>query len=655
MPIAPSSSRSRLGTRCALLTGLCLTLLIADQHVAASPPTPAAPPVSTAKVVDEPRRTGESHVGSHGSTIIVDTRGLLIAERSVGAVIRADREGRALASLPMSPNLGELVHDGADMVFVADRGGNRVVRIAPGDVHGQGLAEAGSISVREPHGLALTPDGETLLVTSVANHELLAFATKTLELRWRVPLAAEPRPVAVSPDGAVAVVGFLSSGALAVVELSTPEPRVSWRALDPRDHLDIEVIEAEEEAIEGNFNKKYNSGREVNVNEVESRSRFRVPVETGRRYVRNVAALQFAPDGLVAAHQLATPQLEHMPDGNDRGSYGGGDREVQPVAHQVSFISEPGLLGSWVSSRELDISQPQAIARDSSGYMFIGGLDDDAIVMFHDNSTRPIGLPARCGIDGLATDDGTLWIHCGASRNVLKAHVVNDKYGPTLGFVGLPELAKDPRSELVARGAELFVTSDWRFSGSGLACANCHPEGRSDGLSWRLGPEILQTPILAGRVGGTAPYKWTGQDTTLHGSFRQTIKRLGGRPTEVDLDELDALKAYLESLPPPVSRDVTDPEAATRGRALFEEQACDACHDGPKLTDGSQHRFATRLKRVDTPSLLGVGHSSPYYHDGSAHDLWSLLTDKASVHDMADTSGLSDSQLRDLIAYLEGL
>jgi mono/diheme cytochrome c family protein len=650
MPIAPSSLRSRLGSRCALLTGLCATLLIADQPVAASPPTHAAPSASTTKVVDEPPRSDEAHVGSHGSTIIADTRGLLIAERSVGAVIRADREGRALASLPMSPNLGELVHDGANMVFVADRGGNRVVRIAPGDVAGQGLAETGSIFVREPHGLALTPDGEMLLVTSVANHELLAFATATLELRWRVPLAPEPRPVAVSPDGAVAVVGFLSSGALAIVELTTPEPRVSWRALDPRDHLDIEIRE-----IDGG--EKYGRWRDVDVNLVESRSRFRVPVETGRRYVRNVAALHFSPDGLVAAHQIAIPQIERMPDGKDSRSYGGGDRAVEPIVHQVSFVSDPGLLGSGVTRRALRISQPHAIAHDRVGNMFIGGLGDDHIVMFHDYGSRLIELPARCGIDGLATDEITLWIHCGAARNILKAHVMRDKDGPTLGFTSLPELAKDPRSELVARGADLFVSDDWRFSGSGLACANCHPEGRSDGLSWRLGPEILQTPILAGRVGDTAPYKWTGQDTTLHSSFRQTIKRLGGRPTEIELDELDALAAYLESLPPPVSRDVPvpDPEAAARGRALFEEQACDACHDGPKLTDGSQHRFATRLKRVDTPSLLGVGHSSPYYHDGSAQDLWALLTDKASVHDMADTSGLSDSQLRDLIAYLEGL
>jgi hypothetical protein len=53
--------------------------------------------------------------------------------------------------------------------------------------------------------------------------------------------------------------------------------------------------------------------------------------------------------------------------------------------------------------------------------------------------------------------------------------------------------------------------------------------------------------------------------------------------------------------------------------------------------------------------LLGLSHSRPYYHDGSADDLWTLLTDRGTIHQMADTSKLSDQQLRDLEAYLESL
>src|SRR5690606_5599529 len=113
--------------------------------------------------------------------------------------------------------------------------------------------------------------------------------------------------------------------------------------------------------------------------------------------------------------------------------------------------------------------------------------------------------------------------------------------------------------------------------------------------------------------------------------------------------------AYLESLPPPRPRRPKDPDAVARGRALFKAEACAACHAGPKLVDHSQHNLDTTLAQVDTPSLLGLSHSRPYYHDGSAKDLWTLLTDRGTVHAMADTSALSDAQLRDLNAYLESL
>jgi mono/diheme cytochrome c family protein len=617
-----------------LWVGVCAALLIADHRASAGPPS------ETAEVA--PDASLDAHVGSHGGTLFIDEHGLLAVERSAGLVIRADREGQPLAQLAMTPNLGELIHDGKGLVFVADRMANRVVRIAPGDKNGQGFAELDSIAVREPYGLALTPDSKLLLVTSVADHELLAFDTASSQLRWRLRLAPEPRPVAVSPDGAIAAVGFLTSGALAIVELTTPEPRVSWRALDPRDHVDIEITEHE-------GSEKYKGGRYVHVNAIESRSRFRVPVETGRQYVRNVTMLAFANDELIAVHQLSTPQLERMPDRSSLDSYGG-ESEVRPVTHQISYVSKPGLLDSWVESWKSGGAETTALVHDSRGRFFA---DTDGRV-FLPNLSRTTFLPfpeEQCGIDGLVLDKDMLWIHCGTSRRLARISVL--KQDPTFELLG--QLPQNLDSGLVARGAELFHHSDWRFSGSGLACADCHPEGRSDGLSWRLGPEILQTPILAGRVDGTAPYKWDGQDSTLHSSFRHTIERLGGELHEIKPHELDALAAYVKSLAPPVARGVSDPEAATRGRAVFEDQGCDACHEGPTLTDGSQHRFETRLRQVDTPSLIGLGHSPPYYHDGSAQDLWALLTDKASVHDMADTSGLSDEQLRDLIAYLEGL
>lgn len=298
----------------------CSVSIVAKHYANASPPS------TNADLTPAPEAQQAPHPGGQGSTILVDAHGLLIAVRTAGLVIRADRDGQALAQLSMKPNLGQLVHDNEGVVFVADRMADRVVRIDPGDARGQGLAELGSVSVREPWGLALTPDSKLLLVTSVADHELLAFDVESLQLRWRVRLAAGPRPVAVSPNGEVAAVGVLVERRAAIVELSTPEPRVSWRALDPRDHVDIVV---EQHRIKG-----YRTS-EPTTDVIEARSRFRVPVETSRQYARNIMGLGFVGEQLIATHQLATPQLERMPQEQLRDTYGGGAHEIQPIVDSI--------------------------------------------------------------------------------------------------------------------------------------------------------------------------------------------------------------------------------------------------------------------------------------------------------------------------------
>ena len=174
------------------------------------------------------------HQGSHGGTLATDAEGVLVLDRDSGKLIRTDVHGKTLASLELSSWAGELVRDGgSEFAYVADRSRHRVVRVrATG-----GLTVTDSASVREPHGLALSPDGKTLYVTSVADHELVALDTETMAPRWRVELAAEPRGVAVSASGTTAIVGFLATGAVAQVELGGSSPNVSYLGLDPAQRL----------------------------------------------------------------------------------------------------------------------------------------------------------------------------------------------------------------------------------------------------------------------------------------------------------------------------------------------------------------------------------------------------------------------------------
>jgi cytochrome c peroxidase len=264
---------------------------------------------------------------------------------------------------------------------------------------------------------------------------------------------------------------------------------------------------------------------------------------------------------------------------------------------------------------------------------------------------------AACGADGIALSADQLFVHCELERNIVRFDL------STIGQFGMlsatPGAALGPSSmsDAAQRGAELFRRgNDPRLSVGGfMACGSCHAEGRTDGLSWRIEGHNLQTPLLAGRILGTHPFKWDGKDKDLPTSLSNTVGRLGG--SGLSPSEVSDLQAFLETLPQPVAPTIQSGDAIARGKQVFESEAtaCAACHAGPELADGVQHDLATNIGKVDTPSLIGLAHTAPYYHDGSARTLRALLTDKASVHDMGSTAQLSGAEIDDLIAYLESL
>jgi DNA-binding beta-propeller fold protein YncE/mono/diheme cytochrome c family protein len=600
--------------------------------------------------------TREPHATQHGSTIVADATGLWIAERNAGALIRANHDGGVVATIPLHEGLGEIVHDPAkSTLFVADRRADRVLRFS---IAGDQATQAAEFAVVEPHGLALTPDGATLLITSVADRELVAVDAATFALRWRVALLPEPRAVAVSPDGSHALVGFLTSGSIARVDLASAGERITWQSLSPRDEIQVE----RDDPMFGG----------ETVFEAEAASRFVVPNDVGRRHARNVFAIGFVGDGIaVIAHQVSTPQMKLVPDSSSSDSYGGGPSGVAPAEYWQTRIAEPGPDGlSAIDQLRLPAHQPRALAYDAErDILYVGGHGDDELLAIARASQQDPTLSwsagfgqgvgqAPCGIDGLALVGNKVFVHCELARRVVRIDLDPESrtHQPirTRDWVRGPELAPSLRDKKVEKGADLFRRGEAFFLGGALACSGCHPEGRSDGLSWRLGKSILQTPILAGRVGETAPYKWTGEDRNLHESFKHTLERIGGSPDFMDDSDYDALEAYLTSLPEPRPPTIRDAAAVDRGKAVFERE-CSDCHAGERSTDREQHEFATSLAKVDTPSLIGVAHSAPYYHDGSAIDLATLLDDRGSIHDMVDTSALSGEQRADLIAYLESL
>jgi mono/diheme cytochrome c family protein len=218
---------------------------------------------------------------------------------------------------------------------------------------------------------------------------------------------------------------------------------------------------------------------------------------------------------------------------------------------------------------------------------------------------------------------------------------------------------------LVARGRSLFYQTDnqgiatWKEGciRGGLACASCHIDGRDDGMTWQLERGPRQTPMLAGRLLGTAPYGWEGDRSTLQGHIVEAIHRFHGKG--LDSGDLDALAAYVTSIPPP-SFKALDRAAADRGARIFAVAGCVGCHiaSDELFTDTERHDVHSGGRPnpsalFDTPSLLYVGGTAPYFHDGRYATLDELL-DKTNGT-MGATAQLSAQQRRDLVTYLESI
>jgi DNA-binding beta-propeller fold protein YncE len=565
-----------------------------------------------------------------GSRIAAVGNNAIVIDADSGKLLLADKNGKNLASLDVGANAGMLAYDpAAKLAYIANRFSNSIAVVKVGD----NKLELGTTIATpvEPFGIALSPDRKTVMVTTIADRALVAFDTTTGKERWRTALGREPRGLAVSPDGTRALVAYLQTGTVDQIDL-------------------LETHTAEHVALS---------------TATAPRRCRRCGGSDGESFARAAFAVTFMGD-----HEAVVPFQRETPvqiaNGGNTGSYGGGFEP--PITHQLAFL---GLDRERTTQTTATIAQhqPRALAWDQAhDALYVAGMGTDTILQIKNASQVGIveGVSAsllsgkdRCGPDGLAvTADGNVLVWCSFTRNVEHVDFVDAKGG-------LAAAAKvSPGTQLVAstlndkqhEGMVLFHSADPAISQRGaLACASCHPDGREDGLSWKIETNTLQTPLLAGRVVGTHPYKWDGGDKDLTTSLATTMKRLGG--IGLDKAQTAQLASYLEVLPAPhtPTRNV---EMVARGKKLFDsaEVGCRSCHDGATYSDSVTHKFTgSTLPNADTPSLIGLAASAPYFHDGSAATLEALLRDRGAVHGMAETAKLSDGQTADLIAFLETL
>jgi hypothetical protein len=246
-------------------------------------------------------------------------------------------------------------------------------------------------------------------------------------------------------------------------------------------------------------------------------------------------------------------------------------------------------------------------------------------------------------------DEGGPWL-VAQSREPAALFFILDKttQAQRVTFLGGPSM--------LDTGHEIFH----RDAGSGIACAQCHAEGGDDGRVWKFIPQgDRRTQALHIGIAGTEPLHWDGDLPNLGSLMDQVfVGRMGG-PKETPERE-DALKTWLSGLTPPAAIGEVSSPGAARGKTLFEsaEVGCISCHSGEKHTNNTSVYVGTTETNhlVQVPSLVGIGYRAPFIHDGCAATLRDRFDPKCGGGDLhGKTSGLTEEQIGDLVAYLETL
>lgn len=603
--------------------------------------------------VAPPRAPGHA---SRGGSLVIDRERLVAwaADADNHAIHRLDLLSAAITTTPIDGAPEQIALLDGDRIAVTVRDLHRV-EIFVSDAAGS-LSEIGSAEVpADPFGIAVTA-AHRILVTSALGHAVTALDDESFEVQWSVDVAREPRGVIVAADGARAFVTHVVGDSISVLDLdgARPTPRRS-------------------RVLGGLY-------------------RNRVDSALGAGTLHPQAALAYAAVISDSGARLFVPHvIEQNGSSTTRsipGAYGG-----VPVDEETSFASvavvktkdERALgdtSGAGAPSVVLDKSafiatDPQvdfavAPAAAPSRQARAAAVLGDRLLVASQGTNELYALDARA-LDPAMHVERTYAVGEGpkgvdvepASRlAVVWSQLSHDFAIVSLdtGVVERVAAASDPLAPEVAAGRRLFFSElDRRISRDGRSCAGCHPDGRDDGVVWKLGAGPRQTPTLVGRL-DHGPYGWLGKHPRLEDNMAETIGRLGGTGLpDADLRRLAAfLRKGLVRPDRPESTDSKDP-LATRGRALFTSDTvgCSGCHRlETEASDHALHAVGSRgvndtTDGFRTPPLLFVGSTAPYFHDGRYATLEQLLTD--NLDRMGQTTQLSPDDMKALAAFLRTL
>lgn len=506
--------------------------------------------------------------------------------------------------------------------------------------------------------LVPVPAGNLLLATDESTHELIVLAPSGRELRVRQRLAVSPYPVSVvvSRDGRQAFVASLWSRRLSVVELpseAASEAKVS-QVIDlpfaPRRQV---LVKSDRRLIVADaFGGRLAildpaAGKVESVREVPGHNIRGLGVSSDgsmlliSHQMLNELAHSIRNDvhwGLLMSNDLRWLRLDNVLDAK-ADLYQGA--HMHPLGGASNAAGDPA--GLAVTSRGAVV-----VALAGVGEIAVGKESDFGFYR-HKVGKRPTALTI--------SKDGRMAYAANTFSDSVSAVDLVDR--ETLAEISLgtkPDLSLAERGELLFYDAALSHDS-W------MSCHSCHTDGHTNGLlNDNLSDDSFGAPkrvlSLLARM-DTAPFAWNGSAKDASEQIKKSLEVTMQSDVSPSDKRIESLTAYLETLASPPSLDVLrgtrDSAAVARGEALFAEQRCNRCHAPPTYTTPRTYDVGLEDKqgnrKFNPPSLRGVGHREPYFHDNRAKDLDDVL--RNFRHQLK--RDLSDGEVGDLKAFLRSL
>jgi mono/diheme cytochrome c family protein len=529
------------------------------------------------------------------------------------------RAVRATVLLPPGDEPGRLVEDAKGLIHVALRRGGAVVTLDPT----LGIIVAREAICAAPRGLAYEPStdlvhvacAEGLLVSLRAAGGVIRSLNVTRDLRDVVALAdgrlvvsTFRRADALVLDGAGKVTASLrpaTSARMDLTGLQTLSPSVAWRMVargaTGAIMLHQRALDGPVAPVPGGYAGGKGCGGIVEsaVTVVDPAGQMGA-ASPAFQFATVAVDVALSPDGSQLA--VASPGNAHTP-------------LPQLMVTSLSTVITNGNGGGCVSA-----GLPTVAGPDGPGAGVDGQPPGQVIaVSFASNGT----------IVTQSREPAALWTSDGKGTITLPAESTADT------------------------GHMLFHAN----SGSGIACASCHPEGGDDGRVWNfacLGPRRTQS--LRGGLSGTEPFHWDGDMKDFPKLVNDVfVGRMAG-PAPSDAQSA-AMLHWLDSVPELPNPPPAEPAAVARGRAIFNGAAgCATCHSGEHFTNNLSVDVGTAQGlALQVPSLRGVGWRAPFLHDGCAPTLADRFGSCGGGDKHGHTAQLLPANVSDLIAYLESL